>query len=228
MFNHWLTRKSDPDPALKQRIAGWQARPAPPADASFGASRYVVLDCETSGLDSRSDRLLAVGAVGLAGLRIALADSFDTVLRQDQVSSRENIVIHGIGEATQLEGEEPPQALMRLLEFCGKSPLIAYQAPFDEAFTKRCIDWHLGLRLRLPWLDLAAILPVLFDAKPNQPLDHWLLRFGIEVPARHSALGDAFATAQLAQIGFSRARAQGVEGFAALTKLARDTRWLHD
>ena len=115
MLDRWFTRKSRLDPALQQRLAAWQAQAAPPAEANFAASRYVVLDCETSGLDPRSDRLLAVGAVGLAGLRVALADSFDTVLRQDQASRRENIVIHGIGAAAQLEGEDPPQALMRLL-----------------------------------------------------------------------------------------------------------------
>ncbi len=226
MFNRWFTRKSTLDPALMQRIAAWRARPAAPTDASFGASRFVVLDCETSGLDSRCDRLLALGAVGLAGLRIALADSFDTVLRQAHASSRANIVIHGIGETAQLDGEDPSPALMRFLDFCGRSPLIAYHASFDEAFLARCIDQHLGLRLRLPWLDLAAILPALFEDRPNLPLDHWLLRFGIEVPTRHSALGDAFATAQLAQIGFHRAREQGIESFAALAKLARDARWL--
>lgn len=223
----WFGLGGPRDPRVKARVSDWHARPAPAPDSTFSGTRCVVLDTETSGLDSSKDRLLAAGAVGLAGLRIPLSDSFDSVLRQTRPSARENIVIHGIGEAAQLEGEDPQSALLRLLEFCGKAPLFAYQAPFDAAFIRRAVQEHLGFTPRLRWMDLAAILPALFDSKPNQPLDNWLSRFGIDVPERHSALGDAFATAQLAQIALRQAQSKGIERIDKLAMLARDARWLH-
>lgn len=222
----WLGLGVPRDPQVKARASGWRARPAPAPDATFSGTRCVVLDTETSGLDSSKDRLLAAGAVGLTGLRLQLSDSFDSVLRQPRPSARENIVIHGIGEAAQLEGEDPPMALLRLLEFCGKAPLFAYQAPFDAAFIRRAVREHLGFTPRLRWMDLAAILPALFDSKPNQPLDHWLARFGIDVPVRHSAIGDAYATAQLAQIALRQAQSKGIERLDKLASLARDAHWL--
>ncbi|MBL8384835.1 MAG: 3'-5' exonuclease [Burkholderiales bacterium] len=223
---HWLRRGPDLPAPLRERLAAWRALPAPPADAPLAQTRVVVADTETSGLDARADRLLSVGAVCIDGLRIDLASGFETVLRQTQVSTRANIVIHGIGEAAQRDGEDPAAALMRFLEFCGHAPLVAYHAPFDEAFVRRALATHLGAALRAPWLDLAVLLPALFEAPPRQPLDFWLERFDIPVPVRHSALGDALATAQLALVALARARAQRVASIAALARLAAGARWL--
>ena len=227
-FTRWFGRGAPLAPEFKQLIAEWQATPSPPRAAHFTATRAVVVDTETSGLDTRSDKLLAVGAVGLDRLRIPLGDSFEVVLRQARPSARANIVVHGIGEAAQTGGEDPQQALLRFLEFCGKTTLIAFHAPFDEAFLKRGVSESRGFRLRLPWIDLAVLLPALYDTKPNQALDDWLQRFEIAVPTRHSALGDAFATAQLAQIALRRAQSRGIEDFQALAKLASDARWLRN
>lgn len=225
-FARWFGRGAPLTPELKQLIAEWQATPSPPPTARFNATRAVVVDTETSGLDTHGDKLLAVGAVGLDRLRIPLADSFDAVLRQTRASARENIVIHGVGAAAQIGGEEPQQALLRFLEFCGKTTLIAFHAPFDEAFVKRSVLDCLGVRLRLPWIDLAVLLSALYETQPTLALDDWLQRFEIPVPTRHSALGDAFATAQLAQIALRRAQTSGIEDFGALAKLASDARWL--
>lgn len=226
-FARWFGRGTPLTPELKELVAEWHATPSPPRAAHFTATRAVVVDTETSGLDTRSDKLIAVGAVGLDRLRIPLGDCFDAVLRQARPSARENIVVHGIGEAAQAGGLDPQQALLRFLEFCGKTTLIAFHAPFDEAFLKRSVLESLGFRLRLPWIDLAVLLPALYDTGPNQPLDDWLQRFEIAVPTRHSALGDAFATAQLAQIALRRAQSRGIEDFRALAKLGKDARWLH-
>jgi DNA polymerase III epsilon subunit-like protein len=57
-------------------------------------------------------------------------------------------------------------------------------------------------------------------------LEYWLERFSVEVTIRHAALGDALATAQLAQIAFRKALSRGLLNFSAVARLARDARWL--
>lgn len=213
-------------PALQQRLDAWRVLPAPPAQTPFERSRWVVMDTETSGLQPATDRLLSIGAVHLDQLRINLGSGFEAVLRQTQPSAPGNIVIHGIGADQQRAGEEPPLALLRFLEFAGHAPLIAYHARFDSAFMQRALREHLGIDPGLRWLDLAAVLPPLFEARRDLALDDWLLRFGIEVPVRHSAVGDALATAQLAQIALRKAASRGLIHFAALQKLSADARWL--
>jgi DNA polymerase-3 subunit epsilon len=43
-------------------------------------SRLVVVDVETSGLNIKKDRLIAIGAVAVVNGRVALADSLEIVL----------------------------------------------------------------------------------------------------------------------------------------------------
>ena len=65
--------------------------------------RWLVVDVETSGLDAARDRLLAIAAIAVrvdwpsGRLAIVLGDSFEVVLRQEAPSTRENILLHGIG-----------------------------------------------------------------------------------------------------------------------------------
>ena len=211
---------------LAERLDAWRALPEPRPDRPLQTVRLVVADCETSGLAPAVDRLLSLGAVTLEAMKVELATGFEAVLRQHLPSANANILIHGIGADQQRSGEDPSEALMRFLEWGEKAPLIAYHAPFDATFVKRAMRQHLGLDPRLRWLDLAAILPPLFDGPRNLALDHWLERFGIETFVRHCALGDALATAQLAQIALRKAESRGLLHFAALEKLAAAAHWL--
>jgi len=227
ILRNWFGRSVRVPAELNDQIDAWKAISAPLPETPLQHMRFVVLDTETSGLDTRQDTLLSIGAVGISGLSIHLNDSFDAVLRQATPSQRPNIIVHGISQKEQLDGEDPATALVRFLQFTGKAPLIAYHAPFDEAFVKRSISTELGMKLGLPWLDLAAVLQALFDDKQTHaPLDYWLERFSVEVAIRHTALGDALATAQLTQIAFQKALSRGLLNFTAVARLARDARWL--
>jgi len=78
------------------RLLGWGAA----EDAVHPkAMRWVVLDCESSGLDPERDRLLSLGAVAVREGRIDHADSFSAVLREAEASGPQNILVHGIGGA---------------------------------------------------------------------------------------------------------------------------------
>ena len=54
-------------------------------------ARWVVVDCETSGLDAARDRLLSIGAVAVRAGRIELAEAFSALLRQDAPSDPANM-----------------------------------------------------------------------------------------------------------------------------------------
>jgi DNA polymerase-3 subunit epsilon len=168
-----------------------QARPA--ADPS----RWIVVDLETSGLDSRHDHVLAIGAVALRAGRVAVSDSFEMLVRPPAASPRENILVHGIGAEAQLHASDPAEACSRFRDYIGTSPLAAFHAPFDEAFLTRCMRRSAGIRLANPWLDLADLAPALMPDARTASLDDWLVRFGIAPVRRHHPSCDAFVTAAL-------------------------------
>ena len=185
------------------------------------AARWVVIDCETSGLDAARDRLLSVGAVAVRDARIHLEDSFEARVRQEVPSAAENILVHGIGGDAQRSGAPLSEVVAALAAYAGEATPVAFHAAFDAAVLRR----H-GFEPAAGWHDLAALAPALFPGRRAKTLDEWLAEFGIPPDARHDALGDAFAAAQLLLVVLAEAGRQRVGTVEALARLARDGRWL--
>jgi len=194
--------------------------------------RWVVLDVESSGLDAKRDRLLAVAAVGvhLRGdvLRIVLGDSFETVLRQAApVADKANILLHGIGVGAQREGRPPEEALAALERWVGDAPLIAFHAAFDRTMVERAMRGALGRQLPNRWIDLEDVAAVLRPEERARSLDEWMAAFGVTCLVRHQAAADTLATAELLLKLWPLARRQmKAPGFDGLRRLTRFRRWL--
>lgn len=207
------------------------------ADDAVDHARWVVADVESSGLDVRRDWLIAIGAVAVAGRGVQLADSFEVVLRQQQVSTDANILVHRIAGRDQIEGVDPVDALLGFLEFVGDSPLVGYHAQFDALMIEGACQRYLGSAHPMLWLDLARLAPVLVGASQRKnaqprasvearPLDWWLERFHIQILARHNAAADALGTAQLLGVLLPMCKAQGFASVASIVQLLQDDRWL--
>lgn len=208
----------------------WPWRP------SAATTRWVVVDVETSGLDTQRDRLLAIAAIALQASdarppALVLEDSFEVVLRQDDAaanaSSKSNILLHGIGIGAQTQGISPKLALRAFADWLQAAPLLAYHSAFDQAMISRDLHQVLGLQLRNPWVDLAAVATALYPHAPPRSLDDWLSHFGVVCARRHQAAADVLATAQLLQRLWPQVRAHAPNpGYADLRRLARQHRWL--
>jgi len=192
----------------------------------LAAARWVVIDCETSGLDPTHDRLLSVAAVEVADGRIAARCSYAAVLRQREPSSDDNILVHGLGADAQLGGIPAPQALRELAEFMDDGIPAAFHAPFDrEVLATAFAQAKIGFAKKR-WLDLAVLAPLLFSRKPGTDLDSWLAEFRIDCPARHDALSDAYATAQLLLVALGEANRQGIATAEALLGIESSAKWV--
>jgi DNA polymerase-3 subunit epsilon len=212
---------------LAGRLERWKGLPEPDARAPVQSQRWVVVDVETSGLDPARDRLISIGALGVAGGAVDLADSFEVVLRQPRPSDGANIEVHGICGTEQMGGMEPAAALLAFLEFAGKSPLVAFNAPFDETVLARASAASLGVRFSRRWLDLADVAPLAWPARARgRGLDDWLEAFRIPVAYRHRAIVDCLATAQL-MVALQREAARlGAPTVGRLLSLSGQGRWL--
>lgn len=209
--------------------SGWfgQGRSGEPA----GPERWVVLDVETSGLDVHRDRLLAIAAVGLRvdwarqRLDVRLGDSFEVVLRQDVVSSRENILLHGIGVQSQRDGVDPVKALEAFEAYVGQAPLLAFHSAFDEALIGRHAQLHLHRRPPNPWVDIEHLCAVSHPQVRARSLDEWMAHFGITCPNRHQAAADTLAECDLLLRIWPRVAAE-CRQWRDVQRLARQRRWL--
>jgi DNA polymerase-3 subunit epsilon len=195
------------------------------------ASRWIMLDVETSGLDTHKDRLLAIAAIAMQvdwsarSLCIDLGDSFEAVLQQDEVSSKDNILLHGIGAQRQRNGLDPSLAMQAFADYAGTSPLLAFHAAFDQAMIGRYTRKFLDKKLPNPWLDIDHLCAVTYESVRARALDDWMTHFGIECAARHQAAADTLAECELLQRIWPKVSAQ-CASWKDVQRLAAQHRWL--
>lgn len=228
LLRRWLGQAPVLTPHQRQRLDLWRALNSCPSKTLLLESRCVVVDVETTGLSLAHDRLISIGAVAVVKGKIALGDSFYTVLQQQTVSEKDNILLHGIGAGAQREGEVPAEALLDFLDYLGKSPLIAFHVTFDQSMIRRALGEYLGFNLKHTWIDLAYVMPALNPplAKRLHALDDWINHFNIRIDVRHNALADALATAQLLQVANAQATTRNINDYAGLMDLEQAQRWV--
>jgi DNA polymerase III subunit epsilon len=197
--------------------------------------RWVVVDVETTGLDARRDRLLAIAAVAVYierdGASIALADSFEVVLGHEAGESNEaNILLHGIGLGAQRAGAPPREALLAFERYVAGAPLLGFHVAFDRTVIERHAK---AMGLASPagcWIDIEPLAAVLRPEVQARSLDEWMARLGIHCAARHQAAADTLATAELLLKlwpALARAEPAAARGDAqAAQRLAASRRWL--
>ncbi|RPJ48831.1 MAG: 3'-5' exonuclease [Betaproteobacteria bacterium] len=228
-LRRWLGRGPRLHPEQSLALAAYRAQPVATAVTPLATLRFIVADVETTGLSPYVDRLISIGAVEVSAGKVRLGSGFEVVFRQPQASANANILIHGIDGTTQIAGLEPAAAMLQFLDYAEQAPLVGFHADFDRVMIDRASSEVLGYTLSNTWLDLAYLAPALLHQRGTalpQSLDEWTQLLGIENHARHNALADAVATAQLLQVVLARAIAAGTVTLADLLRLEKDQRWL--
>jgi DNA polymerase-3 subunit epsilon len=189
-------------------------------------ARFVALDLETTGPRMDRDRVIAVGAIAVAGRALVHGEAFTAVLRQASSSARDNILVHRISGQEQLAGLDPVATWLAFLEFRGASFAVAFRSEFDATVLERELDLTLGIRVPRRFVDLAVLLPALFPGTANDTLEDWLGHFALEPIGRHEALADAYSAGQLLLIALDAAQRLGMRTTGDLLELERAQRWL--
>jgi DNA polymerase-3 subunit epsilon len=165
--------------------------------------RFVVLDCETTGLDPRRDRIVSIGAVALTGGEIDLGDNFEALLRV--LHNTAATLVHGITRDETREGIGEDEALAGLLAYLRDGVIVGHHIGHDLAMINGALDRHQAPGLLNRHLDTGqlALLLAQDGAFAGQPpledlsLDGLCRHFDIPPHDRHTAPGDAFLTAQV-------------------------------
>lgn len=211
---------------LHDRWQGWRRRwqlarlRAPEFTFMFAPpppNEWVALDCETTGLNVRSDEIIAIGAVRIAGQRVLTSERLELLVRPRGGVSPDSVRVHRLRARDVADGLPVQDAVKRLMHFIGSRPLVGYYLEFDLAMLNRAIRPLLGVRLPQPRIEVSALY---HDHKFRQlPPSHQQgnveidLRFAtlmddLALPQReaHDALNDAVMAA-LAFIKLQRLRA---------------------
>jgi DNA polymerase-3 subunit epsilon len=158
---------------------------------------YTVFDTETTGLNpTAGDCIIAIGAVRIVNGRVLRDEHFDKLINPQRPIPTESTQIHGITD--EMVRDEPPvtQILPAFERFAQGTILVAHNAAFDMRMLQMT-ERTTGIKLTNPVLDTLLLSAVVHPAHQNHNLRTIAGRMGIQVHGRHTALGDAMATAQI-------------------------------
>lgn len=157
----------------------------------------VVLDTETTGLDARKARLVQIGAVRLNGGSLDSAQRFESLVHPGCVIPKTAVAVHGITNALVADAPKFAAIIKPLEAFIGSSIVIGHAIAYDLTVLRR--EYRLADR---PWpkiraLDVRLLARVAAPSLVEHDLDRLCGWLGIDVVGRHTALGDAIATAKV-------------------------------
>jgi DNA polymerase-3 subunit epsilon len=161
---------------------------------------WCALDLEMTGLDPRSDEIIAVGAVPIEEGRIVLGRAVYTLVRTDQRSKLGAVLVHKLRLADVADAPSLNDAIDLVLEtLTGRVP-VYHTAAVENAFLSRQFSRR---HVRLPAAADTEVLGQLWlrHRDGQAPADGISLgglarMLGQPAEAPHHALGDALTTAK--------------------------------
>lgn len=158
--------------------------------------RYVVFDCETTGLDFRNDVILSIGAVAVIGNAIHVNDSLELYLKQD-LYKPETAAIHGLLKEGKEEKIVEAEAIIRFLDFIKDAILVGHHVNFDMEMINQALKRLEVGKLMNDNMDTDAMFQKLkgYQEDQHSSLDELCKTLKVSKSDRHTASGDAYITA---------------------------------
>ncbi len=197
---------------VKPALEAWRQSPAPALDESHFLTRYVVVDIVSSGLSPETDRLLGIAATSVYRGAIKPDDAFF-------------IDFSEVGD----DAAAVDRQLMAFLQFVAKAPMVTYHIPYVGGFLQRAFKERLGVNFQPQWVDLAWLLPAMFEEKSHKvmPLDQWLEAFGFPTGSgRRNPMENTLVLARIFQMLLVRASLKDVDTAGKLVAESRASSFL--
>lgn len=174
----------------------------------------VVLDFESTGLDTLKDRVIEIGAVKMTGG--TLVDTL-SILVNPKIPLRPKITeITGITDMMLADKETAETAIPKLMDFIGDAAIAAHNAAFDGKLLKAELR-RLGREFNAPILDTLSLSRKLLPELKSFKLKSVCKALSVSLKNAHRAVHDATATAYCLAKMFKIAKEE--HGFTKLSDL---------
>ncbi len=172
----------------------------------------VVIDTETTGLDTNRARVLEFGALRI-DLGLLAADGFALRVNPGEAIPKSASDVHGIDDAAVADAPLFPDAWPRFVEATNGRLWIGHTIGFDLAVLAReCARCELSFTPPAA-LDTRLLAQIANPNLPGYSLETLSVWLGVVPGPRHSALGDAITTARIFEALATKLRDVGVRTF---------------
>lgn len=159
----------------------------------------VVMDTETTGLDTAKDRIVQIGAVKLVHGKLVETKTFDQLVNPGVPIPPASTAIHHISDKDVANSANFKTCFENYESWAGPGLLVGYSIGFDIAVIKAEYT-----RLDEKWtpprsLDVRHLVQLLSPTLPDMSLEAVAAWLKLDIKNRHSGLGDAIAAAHIFQ-----------------------------
>ncbi len=187
------------------------------------SARLVALDCETTGLDIFKDRLIQFGGVRIRGGQVDPQDRFESMVNPEVDIPPASFAVHGISRDDLSGAPDFSQVAGSLNHWLGSSLVVGFSVGFDIAILRR--EHALA---NIPWespdyLDLSLLARQVMPVLPDYSLDTVAASLGIPITGRHSAMGDALASADVFAALLPALRQGGIRTAGEALRVCRES-----
>lgn len=150
---------------------------------------FVCLDCETTGLDTKNDRIIEVACVRFN--KTEILDSFESLVNPHIPIPEASTKIHNITDQMVKDSPSIEEVLPKVFELVGAKVIVGHGIQFDldvihEEAVRAGIEDPLYGRSAIDTLRLAR----LYGEAPKNSLSDLRQHFNIESMGAHRAMGD--------------------------------------
>lgn len=200
----WRDRSPDPRRYPAGPVRDLAAAPPPGLRTAVSEVEFLAVDAETTGLDPRSDHVLAIGWVPLVCRQIVLAEAHEVVVRLPPGAGvGTSATVHRLTDDAVAAAPTVLDVLPDLLTALRGRVLLAHHTPIELGFLTRAAQEAYGAPMPLLAVDTLALQHRLVVGDYGEiPLDSLRLdaarrHFGLPRYAAHRALSDAVAAGEL-------------------------------
>ncbi|MBQ2931169.1 MAG: PHP domain-containing protein, partial [Clostridia bacterium] len=177
----------------------------------------IVLDFESTGLNTAMDRVIEIGAVKLVGGTVV--DSMSLLVNPKKPIPEKVVKLTGITDMMLADKETAETAIPKLMDFIGDAPIAAHNAAFDASLLKSELK-RLGRTFNAPVIDTLTLARKMFPDMKSFKLSAVCKQLQVSLKNAHRAVHDATATALcLAKMIKSLQEDQGFRTVADLNNL---------
>ncbi len=181
-------------------------------------SSIVALDLETTGLDSRSDTIIEIGARRFDGNRVE--DEWTTLINPGRHIPEFISGLTGISDGMVQQAPGIQDVLEELATFIGDAPILGHNIQFDLSFFKKHKLFTLNERI-----DTYEMAAVLLPSASRYNLGSLGQLLNIPLPATHRALDDARVTHGVYQRLIAQAMELPIDLLAEIVRMSEPLEW---
>jgi DNA polymerase III subunit epsilon len=189
-------------------------------------TKFCVVDLETTGLNIKTDEVIAFACVPVQELKLLVNNAYYTLIKPEKYNI-ESMKYHGISiddlKNAPYFKEVAPKVFKAL-----DGIIVGHSVEFDYRFLKKSFK-EIGIKFKKNIIDIVLIEKWLAKKTNNIELDltieGLMNRYGLNDYYRHNAFADAFFTAQIFQIETLKLSRYGIDSAKKILKIVNKVKY---